>query len=97
MLIIPSDVLLPALSKFFKASICIHGSCFEADFNSNEYNLNKVAQITSYIAEPNLIVLKNINEVIYTSLYDLFNRHYTTSGDKKFCRIASGAYIKSRV
>lgn len=42
------------------------------------------------MGEPNLLVIKDMNEVVFTSLYDLFNKNYTESGDKKFCRVASG-------
>lgn len=38
-----------------------------------------------------------MNETIYTALYDLFNKNYAESGDKKFCRVASGANMKPRV
>lgn len=59
--------------------------------------MSKIAQITSYVAHPHLIIMKDMNEVIYTALYDLFNKNYTESGDKKFCRVASGANMKPRV
>jgi hypothetical protein len=46
---------------------------------------------------PNLIIIKDMNETIYTALYDLFNKNYTESGGKKYCRVASGANLNPRV
>lgn len=41
--------------------------------------------------------MKDMNESIYTSLYDLFNKNYTESGNKKYCRVASGANMRRKV
>ena len=36
---------------------------------------------------PNILILKDL-DVVYPSLYDLFNQNFTNCGDKKFARIA---------
>jgi hypothetical protein len=38
-----------------------------------------------------ILTFKNPNNSIQTSLYDVFNKSFTTSGPKKYCRVAVGA------
>ena len=38
-----------------------------------------------------VLSFKNPNNSIQTSLYDVFNKSFTKSGSKKYCRVAVGA------
>ena len=38
-----------------------------------------------------VLAFKNPNSSIQTSLYDVFNKSFTQSGNKKYCRVAVGA------
>jgi hypothetical protein len=38
-----------------------------------------------------ILTFKDPNNSIQTSMYDVFNRSFTESGDKKYCRVAVGA------
>lgn len=43
------------------------------------------------MAKGDVIIFKDLNNSIQSSLYDLFNKAYVTIGNKKYCRIAVGA------
>ena len=46
----------------------------------------------SHISRGNILGFKDMNSSIQTSLYDLFNKSFYEVGEKKYCRIAVGAY-----
>ena len=58
---------------------------------SESYNLDVTTQVIAYMAKGDVVVFKDINNSIQSSLYDLFNKSYISSGSKKYCRIAVGA------
>jgi len=63
------------------------GSKYEKDIKSGKYSeeiLNKI----KYLMETNCILILKDLDMIYASLYDLFNQNFTIMGDKQFARIA---------
>jgi len=47
--------------------------------------------IISHMSRGTILTFKNPNNSIQTSLYDVFNKSFTQSGPKKYCRVAVGA------
>jgi hypothetical protein len=96
-LIIKGDSLVPLINKGInlgsndRKMICIHGSTFHIDQESEEYNQEMTALTISHISRGNVLAFKDINNSIQTSLYDLFNKSFTKVGTKRYCRIAVGA------
>ena len=82
-----SDIIRYLLNSMNRRYIELVGSKFKNDIKSGKYSeeiLNKV----KYIMETdNILILRDLN-MIYASLYDLFNQNFTCLGDKKFARIA---------
>ena len=82
-----SDIIKNLLISMNKRYIELVGSKFINDIKSGKYSeeiLNKV----KYIMETdNILIFRDLN-MIYASLYDLFNQNFTCLGDKKFARIA---------
>ena len=82
-----SDIVKYLLSSIGKKYIELVGSKYKKDLKSGNYSeevLNKV----KYIMETdNVLILRDL-DMIYPSLYDLFNQNFTLMGDKKFARIA---------
>jgi hypothetical protein len=70
----------------------IHGSTFDLDRHSAEYNLLVISDIITYIARGDVIVMKEIPNSVQTSLYDLLNKSYQTIRNKNYCRISVGHY-----
>ncbi len=64
------------------------GSKFKNDLNRNEYSYTMINQVMFHMEKGSLLILKNL-DIIYHSLYDLFNQHYTQD-KKKFSRISIG-------
>ena len=67
------------------------GSQFKLDKKAAEkgggYSEDLLNKIQYLISKDNVLILKNL-EVIYPSLYELFNQNYTKIGDKYFSKIA---------
>ena len=82
-----SDIVKYLLNSIGKKFIELVGSKYKKDLKSGNYSeeiLNKV----KYIMETdNVLILRDL-DMIYPSLYDLFNQNFTLMGDKKFARIA---------
>ena len=82
-----SDIVKYLLKKLNKKYIELIGSKYTSDTKSGKYTeeiLNKV----KYIMETdNVLILRDL-DIIYPSLYDLFNQNFTVMGEKKFARIA---------
>lgn len=47
--------------------------------------------IIAHMSRGTVLTFKNPNNSIQTSMYDVFNRSFTYSGTKKYCRVAVGA------
>lgn len=47
--------------------------------------------VISHVSRGDVLAFKDINNSIQTSFFDLFNKAYTSIGNKKYCRIAVGA------
>ena len=82
-----SEIVKYLLQKLKKKYIELVGSKYTADMKSGKYTeeiLNKV----KYIMETdNVLILRDL-DIIYPSLYDLFNQNFSTMGEKKYARIA---------
>ena len=82
-----SEIVQYLLKKLKKKYIELVGSKYTADLKSGKYTeeiLNKV----KYIMETdNVLILRDL-DIIYPSLYDLFNQNFTIMGEKKYARIA---------
>jgi hypothetical protein len=76
--------------------IMIHGSTFDLDRHSAEYNLLVISDIITYVARGDVIVMKDVPNSVQTSLYDLLNKSYQTIGQKNFCRISVGAHYNPK-
>ena len=82
-------LLSSILEKMGKKFLFVIGSQFEKDLESENYSVKILNQIQLCMEEGNILVLKDL-EVIYPSLYDLFNQNFTSVGGKNFSRIAIG-------
>ena len=82
-----SDIVKYLLNSLNKNFIELVGSKYKKDIKSGRYSeeiLNKI----KYIMETNNVLILRDLDMIYASLYDLFNQNFTIMGDKKFARLA---------
>ena len=82
-----SDIVKYLLESIGKKYIELVGSKYKTDISSGRYSeeiLNKI----KYIMETDNVLIFRDLDMIYASLYDLFNQNFTSMGDKKFARIA---------
>ena len=82
-----SDIVKYLLGTIGKKYIELVGSKYKTDIRSGRYSeeiLNKI----KYIMETDNVLIFRDLDMIYASLYDLFNQNFTCMGDKKFARIA---------
>ena len=82
-----SDILNYLLNKLNRKYISLVGSKYKADIKSGRYSeeiLNKI----KYIMETDDILLMQDLDMVYPSLYDLFNQNFTIMGNKQYARIA---------
>ena len=82
-----SDIIKYLINSIGKNYIELVGSKYKKDIKSGKYSeeiLNKI----KYIMETDSILILRDLDMIYASLYDLFNQNFTCMGDKKFARIA---------
>jgi len=82
-----SDIIKYIINSIGKNYIELVGSKYKKDIKSGKYSeeiLNKI----KYIMETDSILILRDLDMIYASLYDLFNQNFTCMGDKKFARIA---------
>ena len=82
-----SDILKYLLNKLKRKHIELIGSKYKADMKSGRYSediLNKI----KYIMETDDVLLMQDLDMIYPSLYDLFNQNFTIMGNKQYARIA---------
>jgi len=80
-----SDIMKYILESLGKKYIELVGTKYTKDLGRySEEILNKI----KYIMETdNILILQNL-DMIYPSLYDLFNQNFTIMGDKRYARIA---------
>jgi hypothetical protein len=80
-----SDIMKYLLESLGKRYIELVGTKYKKDLGRySEEILNKI----KYIMETdNVLILRNL-DMIYPSLYDLFNQNFTVMGDKRYARIA---------
>ena len=82
-----SDIMKYLLKKIKRKHTELIGSKYKADIKSGRYSeeiLNKI----KYIMETDDILLMQDLDMIYPSLYDLFNQNFTIMGNKQYARIA---------
>ena len=66
------------------------GSVFENDQYGEFYSVKILNKILSCMEQGKILILKDL-ELIYPSLYDLFNQNFTVVSEKNFARIALGS------
>lgn len=71
--------------------VLLYGSTFEEDAQSEDYNIRVLSDVINHIENGHVIVFKDVNQPIQTSLYDVFNKSYQRIGGKNYCRVAIGA------
>ena len=82
-----SDIIKYLLKSMNKKYIELVGSKFKNDLKSGKYS-EEILNTVKYIMETdNVLILREL-DMIYASLYDLFNQNFTCIGDKRFARIA---------
>ena len=77
-----SEILKYLLKKLKRNHIELVGSKYKADIKDGRYSeeiLNKI----KYIMETDDILLMQDLDMIYPSLYDLFNQNFTIMGNKQ--------------
>ena len=82
-----SDIIKYIINSIEKNYIELVGSKYKKDIKSGKYSeeiLNKI----KYIMETDTILILRDLDMIYPSLYDLFNQNFTCLGEKNFARIA---------
>ena len=82
-----SDIIKYLLNSIKKNYIELVGSKYKSDTKSGSYTEEILNKIKYIIESPNILILKDL-DIVYPSLYDLFNQNFTNCGDKKFVRIA---------
>ena len=81
------DIVKYLLNTENKSYIELIGSKYRNDINSGRYSEEILNKIKYIMETDNILILKDL-DVIYPSLYNLFNQNFTIMGEKKFARIA---------
>ena len=63
------------------------GSKYKIDSKSGRYTEEILNKIKYIMETENVLILRDLN-MVYPSLYDLFNQNFTIMGEKRFARIA---------
>ena len=82
-----SDIIKYLLNSVNRKYIELVGSKYKTDIKSGKYSEEILNKIKYIMESDNVLILKDL-DMIYASLYDLFNQNFTIMGDKKFARIA---------
>ena len=82
-----SDIIKYLLDSIDKNYIELIGSKYKSDIKSGKYSEEMLNKIKYIMEKDNILILRDLN-MIYASLYDLFNQNFTCMGDKRFARIA---------
>jgi len=72
---------------------CI-GSKLKKDFNSEKYVIKALNKIKFYMEKGGILILKNL-EIVYPSLYNLFNQSFTFIDSKMYARLQVGSTINN--
>ena len=92
-----SDIIKYLLDSLDKKYIELVGSKYKKDIKSGRYSEEILNKIKYIMEAENILILRDL-DMIYASLYDLFNQNFTVMGDKRFARIAfETARISSEV
>ena len=82
-----SDIIKYVLKSMKKNFIELVGSKYKNDIKSGRYSEEILNKIKYIMETDNILILRDL-DIIYPSLFDLFNQNFTCMGDKKFARIA---------
>ena len=82
-----SDIVKYLLSSLNRKYIELVGSKYKNDIKSGRYSEEILNKIKYIMESDNVLILRDL-DMIYASLYDLFNQNFAIMGDKKFARIA---------
>ena len=82
-----SDIIKGLLNSKKRNYIELVGSKYKKDIKSGRYSEEMLNKIKYIMETDNVLILREL-DIIYPSLYDLFNQNFTRMGDKKFARIA---------
>ena len=82
-----SDIVKYLLNSVKKKFIELVGSKYKTDIKSGRYSEEILNKIKYIMENDNILILRDL-DMIYASLYDLFNQNFTCMGEKKFARIA---------
>ena len=82
-----SDIIKYLLNSIGKNYIELVGSKYKKDLKTGVYSEEILNRIKYIMETDNILILRDL-DMIYPSLYDLFNQNFTCMGDKKFARIA---------
>ena len=82
-----SDIIKYVLKSIKKNYIELVGSKYRNDIKSGRYSEEILNKIKYIMETDNILILRDL-DIIYPSLFDLFNQNFTCMGDKKFARIA---------
>ncbi len=92
-----SEIIKYCLNIIGKKYIELVGSKYNADLKSGKYSEEILNKIKYIMETDNVLILRDL-DMIYPSLYDLFNQNFTCWGEKRFARIAfESAKILSEV
>ena len=82
-----SEILKYLLNNLKKKYVELVGSKYKSDMKSGRYSEEILNKIKYIMETDDILILKDL-DVIYPSLYDLFNQNFTIMGNKQFARIA---------
>ena len=82
-----SDIVKYILDTMKKVYIEMVGSKYKNDIKYGRYSEEILNKIKYIMSSDNILILRDL-DMVYASLYDIFNQNFTIMGDKKFARIA---------
>ena len=82
-----SDIIKYILDTVKKGYIEMVGSKYKNDIKYGRYSEEILNKIKYIMSSDNILILRDL-DIVYASLYDIFNQNFTSMGDKKFARIA---------
>ena len=82
-----SDIIKYLLNSLNKKYIELVGSKYKSDIKSGRYTEEILNKIKYIMETDNILILRDL-DIVYPSLYDLFNQNFTIMGNKQFARIA---------
>ena len=82
-----SEIVKYLLDSIGKKYIELVGSKYRKDLKTGRYSEEILNKIKYIMETDNVLILRDL-DMIYPSLYDLFNQNFTVMGEKRFARIA---------